>query len=354
LGDFTRRIHSALTAAAVPTAALHYHRTASPTAADVPELTTELLYDTNLITVHADQMSHLAADHGQVVFDDRRSIGFWFWELSHLPPRIVANVAMVDEVWAASGFIADAFREVTDKPVHVVHVPVPEPVTSDRSRAELGLPDDRFAFLVTLDHLSITDRKNPLGAIHAFVRAFPAASDGGPVLLVKTLNGTQRWSEHEQLQLAAAKRPDIMVIDQHLSRADQMALIAHSDCLVSLHRSEGLGLHLMEAMWLGVPVIATRYSGNLEFMHDHNSALVDAELVAVTDRQGYYPTEAVWADADLEQAAETMRRMVDDQQFRLGLATAGRNSMMEQSSPAHAGHLIAGLCRQVGRHEERS
>ena len=91
-----------------------------------------------------------------------------------------------------------------------------------------------------------------------------------------------------------------------------MALIAHSDCLVSLHRSEGLGLHLMEAMWLGVPVIATRYSGNLEFMHDHNSALVDAELVAVTDRQGYYPTEAVWADADLDQAAETMRRMVDD------------------------------------------
>ena len=142
---------------------------------------------------------------------------------------------------------------------------------------------------MTLDHLSITDRKNPLGAIHAFVRAFPAASDGGPVLLVKTLNGTQRWSEHEQLQLAAAKRPDIMVIDQHLSRADQMALIAHSDCLVSLHRSEGLGLHLMEAMWLGVPVIATRYSGNLEFMHDHNSALVDAELVAVTDGEGYFP-----------------------------------------------------------------
>jgi glycosyltransferase involved in cell wall biosynthesis len=121
-----------------------------------------------------------------------------------------------------------------------------------------------------------------------------------------------------------------------------------------LHRSEGLGLHLMEAMWLGVPVIATRYSGNLEFMHDHNSALVDAELVAVTDRQGYYPTEAVWADADLDQAAETMRRMVDDQPFRQGLATAGRNSMMEQSSPAHAGHLIAGLCRQVGRHEEKS
>ena len=178
---------------------------------------------------------------------------------------------MVDEVWAATEFIADAFRAVTDKPVHVVHVPVPETVTSPtRSRAELGLPDGRFVFLVTLDHLSITDRKNPLGAIHAFERAFPAAStDGGPVLFVKTLNGRQRWSEHEQLQLAAAGSP------RHhgdrsdtLSRADQMALICHSDCLVSLHRSEGLGLHLMEAMWLDIPVIATRYSGNLEFMNE--------------------------------------------------------------------------------------
>jgi glycosyltransferase involved in cell wall biosynthesis len=173
-------------------------------------------------------------------------------------------------------------------------------------------------------------------------------------LLVKTLNGHQRWSEHEELRLAAAGRPDIDVTDQHFSRADQMALIAHSDCLVSLHRSEGLGLHLMEAMWLGTPVIATRYSGNLEFMHDHNSVLIDADLIAVTDRQGYYPNEAVWADPDPDRAAIAMRRMVDDQSFRDGLAAAGRHSMMEQSSPVHAGRVIAGLCRQAGRHEERS
>jgi glycosyltransferase involved in cell wall biosynthesis len=354
LGDFSRRIHSALEAAQVPNAALHYHRTASPTAADVPPLTTDLLYDTNLMTVHADQMVQFEADHGTQVFRDRASIGFWFWELSHLPKRIVANVAMVDEVWAATEFIADAFRAVTDKPVNVVHVPVPKPSVPRLARKELGLPDGRFVFLVTLDHLSITDRKNPLGAIRAFERAFPAPSTDGPVLLVKTLNGRQRWSEHEQLQLAAAARPDITVIDQHVSRAHQMALISHSDCLVSLHRSEGLGLHLMEAMWLDTPVIATRYSGNLEFMTDDNSALVDFELIPVTDRQGYYPPEAVWADPDLDAAASAMRRMVEEEEFRAGLAEAGRSTMMEQPSPVHAGHLISGLCRQAGRHEERS
>jgi glycosyltransferase involved in cell wall biosynthesis len=354
LGDFTRRLYSSLDAAQVPTSALHYHRTASPIAHDLPPLTSELSYDTNLITVHVDQMNQLDADHGAQLFRDRASIGFWFWELSHLPARIVANVAMVDEVWAATEFIADAFRGVTDKPVHVVHVPVPEPVAGSRSRAELGLEPDRFVFLVTLDHLSITDRKNPLGAIHAFERAFPTASDDGPMLVVKTLNARQRWSEHEQLQVAAAGRPDIEVVDRHMTRTDQMSLIAHSDCLISLHRSEGLGLHLMEAMWLGTPVIATRYSGNLEFMNAHNSALVDAELVPVSDRQGYYPTEAVWADPDLDQAAESIRRMVEDHEYRSGLASAGRRSMMEQSSPADAGRVIAELCRQAGQNQRRA
>ncbi len=354
LGDFTRRLYSALDAAGTPTNALHYHRTASPTAHDLPPLTSELSYDTNLITVHVDQMNQLAADHGAQLFADRVSIGSWFWELSHLPPRIVANIAMVDEVWAATEFIADAFREVTDKPVHVVHVPVPEPEAADRPRPELGLEPDRFVFLVTLDHLSITDRKNPLGAIHAFERAFPAPSDHGPMLMVKTLNARQRWSEHEQLQVAAAGRPDIEVVDRHMTRADQMALIAQSDCLISLHRSEGLGLHLMEAMWLGTPVIATRYSGNLEFMNDDNSALVDAALVPVSDRQGYYPTEAVWADPNIDQAAEAIRRMVDDSEYRSSLAAAGRRSMMEQSSPAEAGRLIAELCRQAGSNQRRA
>ncbi len=354
LGDFTRRVHAALEAAHVPVGALDYHRTASPTAADLPPLTTDVVYDTNLITVHADQMGHFAQDHGAQVFHDRTSIAYWFWELSHVPPRIVANVAMVDEIWAASGFIADAFRAVTDKPVDVVHVPVPEPRPSERTRPELGLREARFVFLVTLDHLSITDRKNPLGAIHAFERAFPAASDGGPLLMVKTLNGRQRWSEHEQLQLAAARRPDITVVDRHVSRADQMALIQHSDCLVSLHRSEGLGLHLMESMWLGTPVIATRYSGNLEFMSDDNSVLIDAGLIPVTDRQGYYPTDAVWADPDIDQAAEAMQRIVDDRDHRDHLVAAGRRTMMEQSSPAQAGQMMAGLCHRAGRQRERS
>jgi glycosyltransferase involved in cell wall biosynthesis len=347
LGDFTRRLYQSLVGASVPVGAIHYHRTASPTAEGVPPLTTDLEYDTNLITVHSDHMGFFADDHGATVFPGRTNIGYWFWELSELSPRSIAAAGLVDEVWAATTFVGDAYRRVTDKPVRVVPIPVPRPHASAASRAELGLPEDRFVFLVTLDHLSITDRKNPMGAVRAFQRAFPTVARGGPVLVVKTLNGSQRWAEHEELQVAATARPDIVVIDRHVSRSDQMRLIELADCLVSLHRSEGLGLHLMEAMWLGTPVIGTRYSGNLDFMNDDNSVLIDADLIPVSDRQGYYPTGAVWADPDLDAAAAAMRQVVDDEPLLDRLVTAARRDMMNQPSMAQTGHLIARLCREA-------
>ena len=135
----------------------------------------------------------------------------------------------------------------------------------------------------------------------------------------------------------------LVVVDRHLSRPDQMALTATADCMVSLHRAEGLGLHLMEAMWLGTPTIATRYSGNLAFMDDTNSALVDARLVDVVHGERYFPAEAQWAEPDLDQAATWMRRMVDEPDLRRRLAAAGRAAMERQASTADVGREIARL-----------
>ena len=202
-------------------------------------------------------------------------------------------------------------------------------------------------FLVTFDHLSITDRKNPIGAIRAFERAFPSRTDDGPVLFVKTLNAEQRWSEHEELQLAAARRPDVVVVDRHLSRGDQMRLIELSRLprvAASLRRPRAPphGGDVARS-----PVIATRYSGNLDFMDDANSVLVDADSVPVVDRQGYYPATAVWADPDLDQAAAAMRRMVGRRRISGSLGAGGEDDMMQQPSMTHTGHLIARLCREA-------
>jgi glycosyltransferase involved in cell wall biosynthesis len=187
----------------------------------------------------------------------------------------------------------------------------------------------------------VTERKNPIGVIDAFSRAF--APDEGPVLLIKTMNGHQRRPQHLRVLAAADGRDDVRVWDEALDRTDQMALMAAVDCVVSLHRSEGLGLHLAEAMWLRTPTIATRYSGNLDFMNDDNSLLIDAELVNVENGEGVYPSAARWADPDLDQAAAAMRRIAGDSALGGRLAKAGRRTMEQQPSLADTGRLISQL-----------
>lgn len=342
LGDVARRLEAGLAAADVPHGSLHYHRSGSPMSAETPVLTHGLRYATNVIVVNADQFPLLHVDHA-ALWSGRRTIGYWFWDVAFIPSPMVETLQLVDELWVATEFAAGAFRKVTDKPVRVVDIPVPQPRASSATRSDLGLPVDRFLFLMTFDHLSVTERKNPVGAVRAFRDAFPTPSSDGPVLVVKTVNAKQRWAEHDAILLAASGRDDIVVIDRHVTRGDQMAYTAHADCLVSLHRAEGLGLHLMEAMWLGTPIIATRYSGNLHFMNDDNSLLIDYELVGVTGGEGYFPPEAEWADPDLSQASLAMRQLVAEPSLCARLAAAGLASMHAQPTLMEAGQHIAQL-----------
>ena len=205
---------------------------------------------------------------------------------------------------------------------------------------------DRFVFTVVFDHFSVTERKNPVDAVRAFRLAF--SENEGPVLGVKSMNGDRKWPQHQQVLAATGGRSDIIVWDEHLSRDDHMAFIASADALVSLHRSEGLGLHLAEAMWLDTPTIATRYSGNLDFMNDDNSLLVDAVMVPVTGGEGVYPSEAMWAAPDLDVAAAAMRRMVEDPALVARLSAAGRTTMEQQPSLADTGRLVARLLELDG------
>ncbi len=341
LGDVARRALRCLAEAHVPHVGIDHHRTASPRTADPPSTTRTAHFATNLAFVNADQFHFFVADHGPTLLAGRRTVAYWFWELEQVPAHMLEALAHVDEVWAGSTFVASAFAAVTDKPVRCVPLPVAEPQPSAIGRADLGLPAERFTFLVMLDYFSVAERKNPLGAIEAFRRAFPEPSEAGPVLVVKTVNGSRRWRQHERVLMAAAGRDDILVRDVHLPRADHMALVAAADCLVSLHRSEGLGLHCAEAMWLGKPVIATRWSGNVDFMDDSCSALVDATLVPVRHGEGVYPDTARWADPDLDQAATWMRRLVAEPGIAAQLGAAGRERMRAQPSFADTGRLIA-------------
>jgi glycosyltransferase involved in cell wall biosynthesis len=110
-----------------------------------------------------------------------------------------------------------------------------------------------------------------------------------------------------------------------------------------MHRSEGLGLHCAEAMWLGKPVIATRYSGNVDFMDDTCAAMLDYQLVPVRYGQGIYPPEAVWAEPDTEQASVWMRSLASDPALCARLGASARERMSAQPSLADTGRTIARL-----------
>jgi len=262
---------------------------------------------TNIVVVNADQLAHFASEAGPAFFAGRYTIGQWAWELETFPEVFWPALDLVDEVWAVSEFTRAAIAAVTTKPVFAFPHPIaaPDP-PADIDRAALGIPD-RFTFLFCLDLFSILERKNPLGLIAAFSQAF--APDDGPVLVVKAINGDRQVADLEQIKWAARGRPDIVVIDHYLDPDENAALMASADCYVSLHRSEGFGLTMAEAMALGKPVIATAYSGNLDFMDRDTAYLVPWATGVVPAGCDPYPEGAHWAEPDLPAAATLMRHV---------------------------------------------
>ncbi len=291
----------------------------------------------NLLCMNADTTPGFAHEAGEAFFAGRHTIGWWWWEVSAFPEMWRGSFDYVDELWAGSEFVAQTLRAAGDVPVVHVRMPVtvPEGVTAARER--LGLPDG-FVFLFVYDYNSVLERKNPVGLIEAFRRAFPPGA--GPSLVLKSINAQNHPGAHERVVQAAGGHPDVHLIDGYVSAADRYRMIASCDCYVSLHRSEGFGITMAEAMLFGRPVIATGYSGNVDFMTPENSYLVDHELVPIGPGADPYPAEGEWADPDLDHAAELMRRVVEQPEEAARRAEAGRRFVAEHHSPKAAGLVM--------------
>lgn len=342
IGSVARRIVEILRLTETPSSAIAFGATSSPPIGEPFVLDQRLDFTSSVAVVAADQLELLDRHHPELRASSERLAGYCFWELDRITDDMRAGCELVDEVWTATRFTHSAFADA-GIPVRLVPIPVPEPMSSGRDRSEfapLSGADGRPVVGVTFDHFSVLDRKNPLGAIEAFRRAF--TPDEGPLLIVKTINGHLAVDAHDRLVAAGADRSDVIVWDRHLSAADQAAFIGGLDVLLSLHRSEGLGLHLAEAMWLGTPVVATGYSGNVDFMDSSCAALVGHELVEIGEAEGggIYPPGARWADPDLGEAAEHLRRLVGDPAARSGLAGAARSRMESQPDAATTARSI--------------
>jgi len=346
VGEAARLLTSAVEAAEIPHTTLSYGATLSRQGQAFSDRgAAGATYDINVLCVNADSTPEFVRSAGPDFFQRRYTVGYWFWELERFPPTQHAAFDYVDEVWTATGFVASGIRAVGRKPVYTIPLPVPTPKTSPHvTRESLGLPPG-FIFLFMFDFFSVLERKNPLGLIAAFERAF--RPNEGPTLVLKTINGGTRLTDLEQVRAAARRRPDVLIIDTYYSAQEKNSLLGLCDCYVSLHRAEGLGLTMAEAMALEKPVIATGYSGNLDFMTPENSYLVDYVTGVVPAACDPYPEGTPWAEPNLDRAAEYMRRVLQSPREAATRAARARRDVLTTHDAKSAARTLSRRLDQI-------
>ena len=301
--------------------------------------------------MNGDSIAPFAREVGTSFFEGRHTIALWWWEVGEFPAGWESAFEHIDEVWVASRHIYDAISPASPVPVVQVTLPVVMPRVARLSRKQLGLPEDGFLFLFVHDYHSTAARKNPVGLIEAFKCAFPPGS--GAKLVVKSINADKLPHEHDRVLLAAGDHPDIILIDAYVSAAEKNAMIEACDCYVSLHRSEGFGLTVAEAMLLAKPVIATRYGGTMEFTTDANAYLVDWAPTEVGVGAHPYPASGVWAEPDLDQAAELMREVFADPELARRRGELARQDVLKGHAPAVAGNSMRERLRTIHERQVR-
>jgi glycosyltransferase involved in cell wall biosynthesis len=340
-GQIVRSVVAALAAEGIPYAVVPFTRTVSRQQREFRDLGAAVpSFDTNLLCINADPLPLFFEEMRGRLPVHARNIGLWAWEVEDLPPAMARSETYLDEVWGISSFTAAALSRSLTKPVRAFPLPVVVPEVRQRARAELGMPEG-FLFLFCFDYDSVFRRKNPLAMVAAFRQAF--ADRPEVVLYIKTTNAERHVAEDEELRTAAAGRSNVVIRDGYVSSDDYFSMLDACDCYVSLHRSEGFGLTVAEAMALGKPVISTAYSATLEFANESNSFLVPARITEVGDDAPPYPPRSRWAEPDVAAAAQQMARVYADAAAAAAVGVRARADIQTLHSPRARGPLLRRL-----------
>lgn len=304
---------------------------------DLPSnLTFGAKYNVNVIHVNADQMDVYAdSDSGAACLRGSYNIGYWFWELPDFPDEFNKSFNYLDEIWVASEFNRESIAKKTDKPVTLIRPAVDLKVSPRFDRQYFGLKDEDIIYFTMADALSQFERKNPKGAIDAFTRAFGDRPEANVKLLLKLSNLDFNEPFRDYVNTAISLDNRISVIDGYLSKDELSSLTNIVDCYISLHRAEGFGLPIAESMFFGKPVIATAWSGNMEFMNERNSYLVSYELqpISKSNSEGPYNYNSVWAEPSIDEAAKYLLEVYEDPNKASEIGLEAKATIRDNFSP---------------------
>ena len=279
--------------------------------------------DVNIICMNPDVLNDLRQLESRgFKCKGKTNIALWAWETDVLPEKWVSVGKQFDEIWTVSEYSKNTIQTYyPNKPIHVINIMGEEikPLDKHECRNICGLTDDLFSCLYIFDFNSDYYRKNPIGAVKAFKQAFK--QDEKVFLIIKAKNGSKHVNHLANLHREIGSDFRISVIDNELSNKKLSELYNLSDLYISLHRSEGSGLTIMEMLMLGKPVVCTNYSGNLDFCKEYFTNLVDYKLVRVNQDSVYYKlldgSESYWAEPDINDAAIKIKSVYDNYQNEL-------------------------------------
>ncbi|WP_138227203.1 glycosyltransferase [Paenibacillus algicola] len=351
IGESCRIAANSISAAGIPFGIINFQGTSSARMEDLTWLSKEIkypIYKINVFHINAEQMPELNVRYNDLLFKDRYNIGVWHWELPDFPEDWTDSFQYVDEIWAPSTFVAQALA--IKSPVPVIKIPHSIEVTIKeyRDRKYYDLPENSFLFLTMYDVRSYQERKNPEASINAFKISFEP-DDMSVGLVIKVNSYRSKSNEFLKLKSMIEGYRNIYIINETLSRNDVNALLNVCDSFISLHRSEGFGLGLAEAMYLGKPAIGTNWSSTTDFMNYDNSCLVKYTLVHPTRDFGPYKAYQYWAEPDINHASEFMKKLVDDNKFYTDIGSEGQTFIKKYYSPSSVGQEISKRLKYIGK-----
>lgn len=298
----------------------------------------DLKYSINLWHISPTELAEAFSIKGKEAFDGHYNIAFWLWELEDFPDEWVPYMKLLDEIWTPSEFISESIRKKTDKPVYTIpYYVTAETDTEEYNRRYFGLPDDKFLYLMMYDVQSITERKNPEGVIQAFKQAFqPEQKEVGLVIKLNSASDV----DLARIRADVGNYSNVYLINRNMSKIEVNSLVADVDVFVSLHRAEGFGLVLAEAMLNHVPTIATNWSANTEFMNEETACMVDYKLATLEKEIPPYHKGCRWAEPDLKQAAYYMNRLKEDTDYYQKISNKAYHYMKNELAVSRIQQII--------------